>query len=121
MVLHATADGRVRLLRSVDLGRTFASSALTDAKESHGQVDLAASGPEARAIWRKGTTVYLRRSADGGATWSAREDTGVERREDIEISPNVVLFRGETAVAWSAADPAWEDLGGSWVSITSTP
>jgi hypothetical protein len=121
LVLHATSDGRVRLLRSVDQGASFQSTALTATKGMDDTVDLAASGQEVRAIWRLKAKVFLRRSADGGGTWSATEDTGVSRRQDIDIRANVVLFGSTTAVAWSAADPVWEDLGGAWVNITSTP
>ena len=121
LILHATADGRLRLLRSADGGRTFHATALTAAKGAVGETDLAASGQEVRVIWRAAEKVLLRRSSDGGVTWSATEDTGVARRKDVTINPNVVLFGGDTAVAWSAADPVWGDLAGAWVNITSTP
>ncbi len=120
-VLHTTNDGRVRLLRSLDGGRSFTSTALTGARGSSGEVDLAAAGQEVRAVWRAGTRVLLRRSGDGGAGWSPPEDTGADRGTGSTMEPNVVMFGDQTAVAWSDADPVWDSLGGSWVSAVLLP
>jgi hypothetical protein len=121
LVLHTTNDGRVRLLRSVDHGRSFRSAALTGASGSTGEIDLAAAGMQVRAVWRTGTRVLLRRSGDGGSAWAPPEDTGADRRVESTMEPNVVLFGEKTAVAWSDADPVWDSYGPSWVSAILLP
>lgn len=121
LVLHTTNDGRVRVLRSVDHGRSFTSTPLTGTRGSSGEVDLAGAGPQVRAVWRTGTRVLLRRSADGGSVWAPPEDTGADRHQDSTMEPNVVMFGDKTAVAWSDADPVWDSFGPSWVSAVLIP
>ncbi len=119
-ILHATAGKQARALRSTDAGRTFRSTSLSERGKASGDLDLALDGDALRATWRYGSRVYLRRSDDGGVSWSARESTGVTRNPGQDASPNVVLLGGSTAVAFNDLG-VWGGLGGQWVQVTSTP
>lgn len=120
LIVYVSSRKQARLLRSTNAGSSFHDGSLSDRGKATGDVDLVLDGTQARAIWRYGSHVYLRRSADAGTTWTAREDTGIVPLVTSEMRPNVALRQGDTAVLWTAYG-VWGGLDDVWVEATTSP
>jgi hypothetical protein len=103
LILNATKPGKVRVLRSTNGGRTFSSRNLSgDTRtEDHTAIAVDPANPSSvRVVWFAGGRIHLRRSHDGGATWTAREDTLVRVNRYYVAAPNVVVSGAKTVVGW---------------------
>ncbi|MFN8518666.1 MAG: hypothetical protein U0667_04570 [Chloroflexota bacterium] len=119
LIVYVSGKKQARLLRSTNAGSSFHDGSLSDKGKATGDADLALDGTQARATWRYGSHVYLRRSADTGTTWAARENTGIVPYVPDQMLPNVALRQGETAVLWTAFT-VWGGLDDVWVEATTT-
>lgn len=106
-ISHATKPGSVQVLRSLDGGQHFTSTGLSGARPTNDRTDIAVdpANPDSLAVvwYAKGNNhIYLRRSSDGGTTWTPTEDTGARGEEASTVSPNVVISGTHVVVVWNS-------------------
>jgi hypothetical protein len=100
LLLYSLNDGTVKLARSTDGGATIRQVTLDPATAHRDADDVVISGSQARVTSHIGGRISIRKSSNGGRTWTASE---VVFNGSSAFRANVILATGVTVVAWEGA------------------
>jgi len=107
LISHATSTGNVSVFRSTDGGASFKNTYLSGSRHTDDdRTDVALDPGDAhsvRLVWNSHGRIYMRRSSNGGASWSATEYTHSHGPKSWTLRPNVIVSGGQTVVAWSGS------------------
>jgi hypothetical protein len=93
-VIYIASPSTIRVKRSIDGGQTWsASQTLTAAGSDWQEVDIAASGNTAVAVFESGGQFVTRRSTNNGASWEAAKVIASDVGEGIGLSYRAGTWR----------------------------
>lgn len=105
LIAHANKPGDVKVLRSTNGGQSFSSKTLSGTKDSWDLTDIAidpANPRSVRLVWSHKGTILMRRSSNGGVSWTATEDTKGRADPYSVVGANVAVSSSGTLVGWDS-------------------